>query len=191
VERELLMTGIGGQGIQLGARLLAQALTSAGLDVLMFGSYGGMMRGGNTEATLIAGDRAIESPPTVSRAWSCLVMHEAYADGLTERVRPGGLAVVNSTVCAPRRWPGGVRVLEVPATGIAGKLGAVAAATLVALGAYVRATGIVGIDKLVAALPEVLPPYRSRLLAVNERALRTGCDRAAAACVPAWPEAVA
>ncbi|MEU0398000.1 2-oxoacid:acceptor oxidoreductase family protein [Streptomyces sp. NPDC006208] len=191
MERELLMTGIGGQGIQLGARLLAQALTSAGRAVSMFGSYGGMMRGGNTEATLVAGDCAIESPPTVSRAWSCLVMHEAYADKVTERVRTGGLAVVNSTLCAPRPWPGGIRVLEVPATRVADELGAVAAATLVALGAYVRGTGIVGIDDLMAALPEVLPPYRSRLLAVNEQALRTGFGRAAAAYVPAWPEAVA
>ncbi|MFF3689621.1 2-oxoacid:acceptor oxidoreductase family protein [Streptomyces sp. NPDC002187] len=191
MERELLMTGIGGQGIQLGARLLAQALTNAGLAVSMFGSYGGMMRGGNTEATLIVGDCAIESPPTVSRAWSCLVMHEAYADKFTERVRPGGVAVVNSTLCTARPWPDGIRVLEVPATGVADELGAVGAATLVALGAYVRGTGIVGIDDLVATLPDVLPPYRSRLLAVNERALRTGFARAAATYVPAWPEAVA
>ncbi|WP_328405049.1 2-oxoacid:acceptor oxidoreductase family protein [Streptomyces sp. NBC_00390] len=191
MERELLMTGIGGQGIQLGARLLAQALTNAGLAVSMFGSYGGMMRGGNTEATLIVGDRAIESPPTVSRAWSCLVMHEAYADKVTERVRPGGLAVVNSTLCTACPWPDRIRVLEVPATGVADELGAVGAAMLVALGAYVRGTGIVGIDHLVATLPDVLPPYRSRLLAVNERALRTGFARAAATYVPAWPEAVA
>ncbi|MFD5429073.1 2-oxoacid:acceptor oxidoreductase family protein [Streptomyces sp. NPDC127084] len=191
MERELLMTGIGGQGIQLGARLLAQALTNAGLAVSMFGSYGGMMRGGNTEATLVAGDRAIESPPTVSLAWSCLVMHGAYADKVTERVRLGGLAVVNSTLCTPRSWPDGIRVLQVPATRVADELGAVAAATLVALGAYVRATGIVGIDELVATLPDVLPPYRSRLLAVNERALRTGFDRAAAVYLPAWPEVVA
>ncbi|MEU6708658.1 2-oxoacid:acceptor oxidoreductase family protein [Streptomyces wuyuanensis] len=191
MERELLMTGIGGQGIQLGARLLAQALTSAGFAVSMFGSYGGMMRGGNTEATLIAGDRAIEGPPTVSRAWSCLVMHEAYAETVVERVKPGGLAVVNSTLSTARPWPGGIRVLEVPATGIADELGAVAAATLVALGAYVRGTGIVGIDDMVAALPDVLPPYRSRLLAVNERAVRAGFGHTTATYVPAWPKAVA
>ena len=69
-------------------------------------------------------------------------------------------------------------MLEVPATGVADELGAVTAATLVALGAYVRSTGMVGIDDMVAALPDVLPPYRSRLLAVNERALRAGFGHA-------------
>ena len=29
----------------------------------MFGSYGGMMRGGNTEATLVFADGPIEAPP--------------------------------------------------------------------------------------------------------------------------------
>src|SRR4051812_30733915 len=50
VEREVIATGIGGQGIQLAAEVLARAATAEGREVLMFGSYGGMMRGGNTDA---------------------------------------------------------------------------------------------------------------------------------------------
>ena len=51
MERELLLTGIGGQGVQLAAQVLARAAIAEGRSVQMFGSYGGMMRGGNTEAT--------------------------------------------------------------------------------------------------------------------------------------------
>jgi len=54
VERELLMAGIGGQGVQLAAQLLAKAATGSGRHAQLFGSYGGMMRGGNTDATVIS-----------------------------------------------------------------------------------------------------------------------------------------
>ena len=56
MERELVMTGIGGQGIQLAAQVLARAALSEGRQVQLFGSYGGMMRGGNTEATVVVAD---------------------------------------------------------------------------------------------------------------------------------------
>ena len=65
VERELLVTGIGGQGIQLAALVIARAALAEGREVQLFGSYGGMMRGGNTEATLVVADGPVESPPTV------------------------------------------------------------------------------------------------------------------------------
>jgi Pyruvate/2-oxoacid:ferredoxin oxidoreductase gamma subunit len=49
VEREILLTGIGGQGIQLAAQVLARAAVASGLEVMLFGSYGGTMRGGPTD----------------------------------------------------------------------------------------------------------------------------------------------
>jgi len=74
VERELLLTGIGGQGIQLAAQVLARAAIAEGRSVQMVGSYGGMMRGGNTEATVVLADGAIEAPPTFADAWSAVFM---------------------------------------------------------------------------------------------------------------------
>ena len=60
MERELLVTGIGGQGIQLAALVIARAALAEGREVQLFGSYGGMMRGGNTEATLVVADGSVE-----------------------------------------------------------------------------------------------------------------------------------
>lgn len=207
MERELLMTGVGGQGIQLAARLLAHSLTAAGRSVQLFGSFGGMMRGGSTDATLVAADTAVQCPPTVSLAWSAIVMHDAYADGVVARLRPGGWLLVNSTVCG-KPWREGqglyerpheraqpheaarpdeaVHVLEVAATDMARELGTAAAATMVAVGAYARATGIIGLDGLARALPEVLPPYRLDQSASNARALEAGYGAVDALSRPAW-----
>ncbi len=98
MERELLMTGIGGQGVQLAAQLIAKTATRFGRYVQLFGSYGGMMRGGNTDATLIIGDEPVQAPPMVSSAWSALVMHHEFAAPTLERLRPGGVLVVNTSV---------------------------------------------------------------------------------------------
>ena len=53
IEREILWTGIGGQGVQLAAKILALAATRDGREVMSLGTYGGTMRGGNTDATVV------------------------------------------------------------------------------------------------------------------------------------------
>ena len=189
MERELLMTGIGGQGVQLAAQLLAKAATRSGRHVQLFGSYGGMMRGGNTDATLILGDEPVQAPPMVSSAWSALVMHHEFAGPTLHRLRRDGLLVVNTSVVTSFDVDPGIRLMAFPASELAIRLGAPAAATMVALGCYAGATGIVTLDELIDTLPEVLPSYRSQHVESNARALRAGADAAAAADVtlPAWP----
>src|SRR3977135_2851608 len=78
MERELLITGIGGQGVQLAAQVLARAATLEGREVMFLGLYGGMMRGGNTDSTVVIADAPIAAPPVVARAWSAIAMHDDY-----------------------------------------------------------------------------------------------------------------
>ncbi|MDI2131191.1 2-oxoacid:acceptor oxidoreductase family protein [Yinghuangia seranimata] len=184
MQREILWTGIGGQGVQLGTELLAHAALAEGRHAMFFGSYGGMMRGGNSETTLVLGDAPVESPPTVGSAWSALVLHPAHAAGPLARLRPDGVLVLNTTLCvAASDHPG--PVVRIPATEIAAAAGSTNAVTMVALGAYAAATAVVRLDTLDAVLPDVLPPYRHRHLAVNRAALRAG-HAAALPLVDAW-----
>jgi Pyruvate/2-oxoacid:ferredoxin oxidoreductase gamma subunit len=191
VERELMMTGIGGQGIQLAALLLARAALADGREVQLFGSYGGMMRGGETEATVIVADGPIESPPTISRTWSAIVMHHEHAGPTCRRLLGDGVVLVNSTVVGDRVAELGLEaptVVEVPATELAGEAGSLMAASMVMLGAYAAVTGLVGLGSLVSALPEALPSYRRQHVESNEAALRAGHDVVAPGLAPAWPD---
>jgi len=196
MERELLMTGIGGQGVQLAAQLLARAATGTGHFAQLFGSYGGMMRGGNTDATLIIGDEPVQAPPTVASAWSALVMHHEFAEPTLKRLQPDGVLVVNSSVVslplpAPATGvPPGVALVTIPATELAIELGAPAAATMVALGAYAAVTRMLAIEELIDTLPSTLPSYRTQHIASNERALRAGAAAVSESGLfrLAWPE---
>ena len=186
MQREVLLTGIGGQGIQLATALLAAAAVAEGRHAMYFGSYGGMMRGGNSDTTIVLGDAPVQSPPTIGSAWSALVLHPAHAAGVYERVEHDGVLVLNTSLCDPAAVPDVGRLVPVPASELAASSGNPAAVTMIALGAYAAATAIVGLDTLIAAAPDVLPPYRARHAEGIRAALRTGFDHAGPA-LPAWP----
>jgi 2-oxoglutarate ferredoxin oxidoreductase subunit gamma len=181
------MTGIGGQGIQLIAKVLAQAALREGREVMMFGLFMGMIRGGSSESTVVVADREIVAPPIVPRVWGVLAMHAEGLPKLAPKAEPGGVLLVNSSlVKAPPEWPG-VRRLGVPATDLAKEAGQPMGASLVALGAFAAATGVVAVESLKAALGAVLPPHRRKLVDENRRCLDLGAERVRdLAGVPAW-----
>ncbi len=181
------MTGIGGQGVQLASGVLARAAVDEGREVQLFGSYGGMMRGGPTESTVVVADGLIEAPPTVGAAWSVILMHHEHADHALACVRPDGVVFVNSTVVQPSAIDDGPVLIEVPASGLAAAAGHVMAASMVMIGAFSAATGLVQASSLLAASRGSLPTYRSQHAALNERALIAGFDSVRRGTVPAWP----
>jgi Pyruvate/2-oxoacid:ferredoxin oxidoreductase gamma subunit len=186
VERAVIMTGIGGQGIQLIAKVLAQAAMREGRQVMMFGLFMGMIRGGSSESTVVIADGEITAPPIVPTAWAVLAMHGEGLPKLAFKAEPGGVLVRNSSVVtAPPGWPG-VQQVAVPATEMAKAMGQVMGASMIALGAFAGATGIVGLDALDAALGEVLPPHRRQLVDTNRACLARGAENAGDRLVPAW-----
>src|SRR5256886_16449883 len=99
------MTGIGGQGIQLVAKLLAQAAMREGKQVMMFGLFMGLIRGGSSESTVVIADREIVTPPIVPSAWALLAIHPEGVPALGRKAEPGGVLVVHSgRVRAPPCW---------------------------------------------------------------------------------------
>ena len=188
MERAVVMTGIGGQGIQLVAKLLAQAAIREGRQVMMFGLFMGTIRGGSSESTVVVADGEIVTPPIVPSAWAVLAMHAEGLPALGRKTEPGGVLVFNSTlVPAPPAWDG-VRRIAVPATALAKAMGQPMGASMIALGALAAATGLVAVASLHAALGEVLPPHRRKLIDANTACIGRGAEHAAAGDrVPAWP----
>jgi Pyruvate/2-oxoacid:ferredoxin oxidoreductase gamma subunit len=146
-----------------------------------------MMRGGDTSATVVVGDRPVESPPTIAATWSAVVMHHDYWETTQRRLRPGSVVLVNTTVFEHEvDWSPYVLV-EVPATELAGQVGSAMAASMVMVGAYAAATGLVTPDGLVTAIGEALPEYRRQHRELNDKAVRLGFDQVPAVVAEAWP----
>jgi Pyruvate/2-oxoacid:ferredoxin oxidoreductase gamma subunit len=174
-EREVVITGIGGQGIQLIAKVLAEAAVREGKYVMLFGVYGGMMRGGPSESTVVIGDAEIMAPPIIPHCWSIVALHPQGLDVLARKLRPGGVLFTNDTLvkASPRD---DVRRAGLPATRLAEEAGNIAGASMIALGAFVAATGLVGFDSVIDAMRAALPPHRRQRADENARFLQLGAE---------------
>lgn len=175
MERVIGLTGIGGQGIQLAARTLAEAAVADGKRVQLFASYGGMMRGGNSDSYLAISDEPVMSPPVPGSLDAALVMHHAYASDIWSRLSPSGMVVVNSSVVDVTTLPPTEAAVHgVQALQLAEGLGAAMAASSIAVGLLAALCEAPSLDALVATAAEVLPSYRRSAIDTNIAALRAG-----------------
>lgn len=183
MQREVVLTGIGGQGVQLCAKTLAMAATAEGKQVMMSSHYGGEMRGGQTEASVVVADGPLKTVPILESTWSAFVMHPKYWDGVAARLRSQGVVVANTTVGTVP--PGDYELTSIPAGDIAADVGSAMSAGFVLLGAFCVITGMASLESAIDAMKQLVPPYRTQHIAVNESALRSGAAAAATHKAPA------
>jgi Pyruvate/2-oxoacid:ferredoxin oxidoreductase gamma subunit len=191
MERELLITGMGGQGVQLAAQVIARGATLEGRHVMLFGVYGGAMRGMNTDGTVVVGNAPLQAPPLVSHTWSAVAMHDKFWAPVAPKVRDGGVVVVNTPTFEAPLDEHRHRVFRVPATDIAIELGNELVGSMVMTGAYVGITGLVGLDATIEAMRRSIPPYRRQHIAANDEAIRAGFDAVDRLAFPAWQQEAA
>lgn len=174
MEREIVMGGIGGQGVQLATKILATALNRENRSVMHFAAFGGTMRGGNVECTVVTGTEALAAPPIIPSAWMVISMHPNTVPVVAAKARPGGLFVVNTTLITEPTELEGVNVVEIPASRIAGEIDNTQGGAMVLLGAICQATGLVSVEQLVEGLKELTPPYRQKTIPRNTQAFEAG-----------------
>jgi Pyruvate/2-oxoacid:ferredoxin oxidoreductase gamma subunit len=175
-EQTCLMTGIGGQGVQLCAQVLARGAVLEDHHVMLFGVYAGAMRGMNTDATLVVGDGPQQSPPLLSHTDSAIGMHDKFFGPIAAKLREHALVVVNDATFETPLDTDRYRVVRVAATDRAAELGHTLGGSMVMAGAYAALSGIVGLEALVAGMRESIPSYRTQHIQANEMTLRAGFE---------------
>jgi Pyruvate/2-oxoacid:ferredoxin oxidoreductase gamma subunit len=193
MDREILLTGVGGQGVQLAAKVLALAGMDEGREVMQFSMFGGTMRGGSSECTVVIADAPVEAPPVVPQAWGAIAMHPGAAGAIQRKLRAGGPVLYNRTAIATPPGREDCCWVPVDAARLAAECGNATGQSLVALGAFCALTALVDVARLEDALPRLLPAYRLHTLEVNRACLRAGVHAVAdlAGSAPAWRSAAA
>jgi 2-oxoglutarate ferredoxin oxidoreductase subunit gamma len=187
-EREVLFTGIGGQGIQIVSKALAMAAVAEGREVLLVPRYSGMMRGGKTNAELTIGDGPLRALPIIDAAWSAFVMDAAFWETIRPSLADGAVVVANATQFhVPVDVPDAT-LFTVPAGDLAAELDSPMSAGFVLLGAYATITGLVGVESVIDAMRQLVPSYRAQHVAANQRAIEAGAAAVPALAAPAWPD---
>lgn len=179
MERELIISGIGGQGVQLMGKTLALAAIRDGRFAMLAAEYGGEMRGGPSQASVVVGDTPLRALPILPSTATAILMHHRHSEFALGRLIPGGRLFVNSSVVGPNDIePDDIEqpaaITSVPATDLAREAGSAAAAGFAMLGAFVAATQLIDPDRLGAAMQELVPPYRADRIEGNLRAIEAG-----------------
>jgi 2-oxoglutarate ferredoxin oxidoreductase subunit gamma len=174
MEKSFVFAGFGGQGVILAGKVLAQAGADRGLQVTWLPSYGPEMRGGTANCTVVLSDDPIGSP-VVDNPTALVAMNLPSFDRFEKTVARGGVILVNSSLITRPTERNDVRVLSVPANDVALSLGNPQTANMVALGAIIKATGIISLESIKSAMARILSHKNSaEIIALNEQALDAG-----------------
>lgn len=175
VYQDVIIAGFGGQGVMLIGNLLAQAGMEQGLNVTFIPVYGAEMRGGTANCTVVLDSLPIGSP-LVQDPLSTIVLNEPSLAKFQPRLRKDGVQVVNTSLIAGDLVDTAIRTVCIPANDMAHKLGNVKLANMVALGAWLKATGALPLRAVQDALGRVVSAHYARLIPVNAAALEAGYD---------------
>jgi 2-oxoglutarate ferredoxin oxidoreductase subunit gamma len=170
---EVIIAGFGGQGVMLMGRLLAYAGMLEGKNVAWMPSYGPEMRGGTANCTVIISSEEIASP-VVSYPKSIIVMNKPSLDKFEATVQRDGLIIINESLIDQKVKRDDVAIVRVPANDIANKLGNLRVANMVALGTYVKKSGVVKLKTIFKALEKTLAGRNQKLIDLNKKALKQG-----------------
>lgn len=174
----VMIGGLGGQGALLFGRLLAEAGMSKYKNVLFFPNYGGLVRGGASECTVVLSDDKIASP-VVLEPEAAIAMSTPSLKSYESRLKPGGLLLFDKAVTPAKISRQDIKVIDIPATQAAIELGDNRAANLIFLGAYLKLTGVGSVELVEKVLEKKLGGgRREALLELDKKALRRGAELA-------------
>ena len=171
--QDVIIAGFGGQGVMLIGNLLAQAGMEHGLEVSFIPVYGAEMRGGTANCTVVLDEHPIGSP-LVREPMSTIILNEPSLAKFQPRLAANGVQIVNATLVAQNLLDAARRTVYIPVNDIAHELGNVKMANMVALGAWLKATGALPLNVVQDALNRVVSAHYAKLISANAKALEQG-----------------
>jgi len=175
-EHRLIAAGFGGQGILTLGKAVCMAAMRDDLTVTYLPSYGSEVRGGTAKCEVVVRRETICSP-LVDEADSLVILNQPSFEKFVGRLKPGGLLVANTSIVEDATAPN-ARVLAFPASDIAIEMGNMRVANVIMLGAFIRATGLLGEQSCRDALEDLLGERKADLLGLNLRAFARGMELA-------------
>ncbi len=145
--KELLFSGVGGQGVLTAGNVLAYAGAAKNLEVTCIPSYGSEMRGGYVNCTVKLGNEEISNP--FPKWFDILVaFNPTGLQTYSGRVKRGGTAVINISAVPVFPDLSHINIIAIPADTIAKSHGATRSANLAILGAAITVMdGLITLDE--------------------------------------------
>ncbi len=169
----LKIAGFGGQGILLMGQLLAEMGLREDMEVSWLPSYGPEMRSGSAHCHVTLSHDRIGTP-LISQPEVLIAMNELSLHKFASSVASGGLILYNHTQPPKDFSAPQARVVCVPASEIADRLGSAKVANVVMLGALLEETECLPAESALAVLEATV--RNPKLLELDRQAIKAGRD---------------
>jgi 2-oxoisovalerate ferredoxin oxidoreductase beta subunit len=167
------IAGFGGQGVLFLGRLLAEAGMRQGYHVSWLPSYGPEMRGGTANCHVNLSTEPIGSP-LVSDPTILIAMNRPSLERFQQELAGGGLLIYDSSLIDQAPVRNDAEVIALPAAAIADQIGSAKIANMVILGAMLRVTQLLDMERLKSLLSTFTK--NESLMRLNVRAIEAGFD---------------
>ncbi len=155
-------------------KVLAVAVLKENKHVSWLPAYGPEVRGGTAHCAVVISDEEIGSP-WIDKADTLIIMNALSLERFQDRIKKGGLVILNKSLVSKSPKKKGLSVLRFPFTEIAAKLGNVKVANMVALGCYLAKRNKVQTKSVFKAMEDIAPEQdKKELIEINKKALLSG-----------------
>jgi 2-oxoglutarate ferredoxin oxidoreductase subunit gamma len=171
---DLIIAGLGGQGILMGGMILATAAMNDYKNSLWLPSYSSRVRGGPSECTVVFSDDDIDSP-VLSKADVVILVDSPQLKLFEKRVRSGGYLMVESAGLTDTIDGNNIKMLPVPALDMAVAMGDRRVSNMIFLGGYIGITKALPPSLIEEELKKKFGK-KEKVLSLNLKAFRKGLE---------------
>ncbi len=173
MQKEIIISGFGGQGVLSMGKILAYSGLMEDKEVTWMPAYGPEQRGGTCNVTVIVSDDRVSSP-ILSKYDVAIVLNQPSLDKFEPRLKEGGILIYDGfgVVNPPTRKD--IEVYRIDAVGKAAELKNSKVFNMIVLGGLLKVCPVVTLNGLEKALYKTLPERHHKLIPLNMQAVEEG-----------------
>ncbi len=172
MEKKIIISGFGGQGIMSMGQILAASGMAEGKEVSWLPSYGPEMRGGSANCSVIISDQPIGAP-NVTKADSLIVMNEPSLEKFEENLVEGGNLYINSSLIGLKPKRDDINVYYIAVNELANEVSP-KSLNMVMLGAFQKIENLIDEDNLWQGFRQVYDQKAEKIIEINKKAYEMG-----------------
>lgn len=175
MKKTLIFSGAGGQGVVSAGVMTAKAAVEAGKYATFLPEYGPEQRGGKAKCTVVIDDEPIVSP-LAQKCDVLIAMNELSYKAFSDRLRSGGLLLLDANRVLSRPERDDITVISVPVDDIANEIGNPKAGNVIIIGALIGKLGIVSEEEFLESLKKKFASKPPKIMELNAAALKKGIE---------------
>jgi len=172
MEKEIIISGFGGQGVLSMGKILAYSGLMEGKEVTWMPAYGPEQRGGTANVTVIVSDERISSP-ILSTYDIAIVLNQPSLDKFEPKVKPGGILIYDGYGIINPPTRSDITVYRIDAMDKAAEMKNGKIFNMIVLGGLLEVCPVVSHAGMEKALYKTLPERHHGLIPLNGKPFHT------------------